>query len=496
MYHARKRWLILVTLVAFGGAVAALTASAGRVSAAQHVMTPADRAGGSVLYRSIGQPLAGASGSVLFGCQLAVPAACYGPDQIRAAYGIQPLLDRGLDGSGKTIAIIDAYGSSTIQADLAAFDGLWGLPDPTSFQVVAPFGVDPTDQATADGWAGETSLDVEWSHAVAPGAKILLVVAKSSDDADILNATQWVLDHNAGDVLSQSYGEAEQCMDPTLLQQQHDLFHSLTRRGITAFASSGDQGAGQFTCDGSAYFKATSTPASDPYVTSVGGTALNADGTSGAYQSESTWNESTIVGDAVAGGGGVSVIYDQPDYQEHLVHGTNMRTVPDVSYNAGVHTGVIAVWGGNFYRFGGTSAGSPQWAGITAIADQLAHGRVGSINTPLYNVGTSHVSPLFFHDVADGSNNSLPDLTPYLGAPYGTPIDGFTAVPGYDLATGLGSPIASRLVPYLAFNAFRGDRSYGGNEHGGNNGGGHDGGGHGGIPGHGGNNGGGHKHDH
>jgi len=287
-------------------------------------------------------------------------------------------------------------------------------------------------------------------------------------------------------------------MDPALLQRQHDLFHALTRRGITLFASSGDQGAGQFACDGSySYFKATSTPASDPYVTSVGGTALTADGTSGAYQSETTWNESTIVGDAFAGGGGESVIYRQPDYQSRVVH-DRMRTVPDVSYNAAVFQGVIAVWDGGYYRFGGTSVGSPQWAGLIAIADQLPHGRAGAINTPLYNVGRSHFSRWFFHDVADGSNNSIPDV-----GVSGTPIDGFTAVPGYDMATGLGTPIANTLVPYLAHNASRGDENYGGNEHGGHgngNGdgghGGHGGGGHGGTPGHGNGGGGGHKHEH
>ena len=495
--HAGRRWSILFTAAALGVAFAALAASAGRVSTARHAMTPASGTGSPALFRSIGRPLAGASGTVLFpSCQLTTPAGCYGPDQIRAAYGIQPLLDRGLDGSGRTIAIVEAYGSPTIDADLAQFDATWGLPDPTSFQVVAPFGVDATDPDNAAGWAGETSLDVEWAHAAAPGATILLVVAKSSDDADILDATQWILDHNAADVVSQSYGEAEQCMDPALLQRQHDLFHALTRRGITLFASSGDQGAAQYTCDDSGLFKATSTPASDPYVTGVGGTRLNADGTSGAYQSESTWNQTDLLNQLygaslgpqypAAGGGGVSVIYRQPDYQAKAAGDTGMRTVPDVSYDAAVIGGVIVVWGGGYYRFGGTSVGSPQWAGLAAIADQLAHSRVGSINRPLYAAGREHSSPVFFHDIADGSNNSVPDLTPYFDSAYGTPIDGFTAVPGYDLATGLGTPIASTLVPYLAHNASTGDENdggNGGNEQGGNgpgNGGGDEHGGNGG----------------
>jgi subtilase family serine protease len=462
MNHPRRWSFALVVLVAVGSAIAAFTASSGRVSAARHVMAPS-----SSLYKAIGQPLAGAQGSVHFGCQQTTPAGCYGPDQIRAAYGIQPLLDHGLNGSGRTIAIVDAYGSPTIDADLALFDSTWGLPAPPSFQVVAPFGIDPTDPSNAAGWSAETSLDVEWAHAIAPNANILLVVAKSNNDSDILDATQWVSDHNAGDVLSQSYGEAEQCMDPTDLARQHKLFGKMSKQGITLFASSGDAGAGQYTCDGSAYFKAVSTPASDPYVTGVGGTTLIADGTSGQYQSESVWNESTLFGDAVAGGGGVSVLFTRPRYQNGAQR-NSMRTVPDVSYNAAVFNGVIAVWNGSYYRFGGTSAGSPQWAGIVAIADQFRHGRVGQINSALYK---THGSRFFFHDVTTG-NNSIPDLTPYLGDAYGTPINGYSAGRGYDLATGLGTPIAASLVPYVAIRGFLGDDDFGsvGKSHGGGHG--------------------------
>lgn len=464
MKLSRRGWVRWVAVVGSAIAVAALGASAGGGAARGHAMTPAS--GPASLYQSIGQPLTASHGLVRFGCQLSTPPVCYGPDQIRAAYGIQPLLDQGFDGQGKTIVIIDAYGSSTINDDLAAFDSLWGLPAPPSFQSVTPFGVDtPPDPVTADGWAGETSLDVEWAHAVAPAAKIVLVVAKSSNDGDILDATQWVLENDAGDVLSQSYGEAEQCMDPTQLARQHDLFRSLTIRGITLFASSGDQGAGIPTCDGNAFFKAASTPATDPFVTSVGGTTLTADGTSGEYQSETTWNQTTDLGGPAAGGGGISVVYSRPSYQAPVSH-VKMRTVPDVSYNAAVFGGVIVVWssasqGGPYWLFGGTSAGSPQWAGIAAIADQMGHGRIGAINDSLYTVSKGHLGTLFFHDVADGSNNSLPDLTPYLGAPYGTPIEGFTAVPGYDLATGLGTPNASELVPWLAKRVDRSGNDYG-----------------------------------
>ncbi len=463
MKNHRRRWsIVLLALIAVGAAIAATAGSGGAKAAERGFMSPAT--GAASLYDAVGQPTVSSSGSVHFGCQLSTPAGCYGPDQIRTAYGIQPLLNAGYDGSGRTIAIVDAYGSPTLNADLSTFDSLWGLPE-VNLQVVAPFGIDSTSATNGAGWAGETTLDVSWAHAVAPGAKILLVIAKSNDDADILKATRWISDNFAttqADVLSQSFGEAERCMDPGLLTRQHALFAKMTGQGITLLASSGDQGAGQPTCDGSAYFKSTSTPASDPYVTSVGGTDLIAEGVSGAYKSESTWNESNIFGDAVAGGGGVSIIYSRPSYQAP-VQKSDMRTVPDVSYNAAVFQGVLTHWDATpfgrpsgWYRFGGTSAGSPQWAGIVAIADQIAGGRIGSINKALYDVGKNHDASTYFHDVADGSSNSIPDLTPFQGEPFGTPIEGFTAVTGYDLATGFGSPIASALAPYLAKNGSRG----------------------------------------
>ena len=187
-----------------------------------------------------------------FGCQLSTPpdGPCYGPDQIRAAYGIQPLLNAGKDGTGRTIAIIDAYGSPTLADDLAHFEAQLASAGGESHHrvPVRPAGRRQIRQRL--GWAGETTLDVEWSHAVAPGAKILLIIAKSNNDSDILAATQWLADHNNADVLSQSYGEAESCMGQHLLLQQHTIFDKLTAEGITIFASGGDDGAAQPSCDG------------------------------------------------------------------------------------------------------------------------------------------------------------------------------------------------------------------------------------------------------
>jgi subtilase family serine protease len=479
---------IFVALVSLTIAAAALTATAHR-TAASHGMTPA--VGSSPVFQNLGavdgplnQP------GRLRNCQLA--GTCYGPDQIRNAYGFQPLLDHGITGAGRTIVIIDAYGSNTLQADFNSNNAYWGLPAQT-IQVIAPYGVAPTTASNAFGWKGETTLDVNTAHYIAPGAKIVLVVAKSNDDADILAATKYVSDHNLGDVVSQSFGEAEQCMAPALLKSQNRVFKQMTRQGITLLASSGDAGAAQPSCDGSSFIKAASTPASDPNVTGIGGTDLVATpptGTlptstaaapsfevtpGGRYVSESVWNE----GIAVAGGGGFSTVYERPDYQSRAVRG-EARGVPDVAYSASLGHSILVLMSCNqddkafcgaaatfVFGFGGTSAGSPQWAGLVALADQLGHGRIGLMNPTLYQYGTSRFASVVFHDVTTG-DNSVP-----AGAP-GTPITGFAATRGWDAASGLGSPKADRLVPVLAFSQENGGGNQGG---GGDNGGGGNGGG-------------------
>jgi subtilase family serine protease len=320
---------------------------------------------------------------------------------------------------------------------------LFGLPAPT-LDIVAPDGLTPFDPNNANhvGWAGEITLDVEYAHAIAPAAKLVLVLAKSNDDADILSATRYVVDHNLADVISQSFGEAEQCMDPNVFNQQTALFAEATRKKITLLASSGDQGSAQPTCDGTSFFKAASTPASDPHVTGVGGTRLDADGVTGAYHGETVWNEPDF---ASAGGGGFSVKFRTPTYQ--LPRHLPSRGVPDVAYNAAIIGGVLAVWSSSgsgpdlVFRFGGTSAGSPQWAGLIALADQLRHGRVGFINPALYTITlSSRVYGALFHDITVGDNTYHGDVT----------VPGFAARPGWDAATGLGSPKANTLVPALA----------------------------------------------
>jgi len=405
-------------------------------------MVPAVKMGGAPLYRKTGKPNA----SGLFSCQAPEsatnPLPCYAPAQIRRAYDIPS----NLTGAGRTIVIVDAFQSPTIVSDLDLFDSTFGLPNPT-LNIIAPQGLTPFDPTNADqvSWSAEISLDVEWSHAIAPGATIDLVLAKSDQDPDILAAQQYVVNKNLGDVLSQSFGEAETCMSPAVLTAQHQAFEAALKEHMSVFASAGDDGAALPNCAGTAYIKSVGTPASDPLVTGVGGTHLNANYTTGNYYSESVWNNSGEATDAGAGGGGFSTIYPRPSYQRAAHTGSAFRGVPDVTYNGDVYGGVLVVWSssglgaGLFWIIGGTSAGSPQWAGITALADQAAGHRLGFLNPSLYALARTPLYYSVFHDVLIGNNSW--DVSG---------ITGYSARPGWDAASGLGSPKAAALIKLLS----------------------------------------------
>ncbi len=373
------------------------------------------------------------SKNAMFTCQ--EPGAlvrCYGPYQMRVAYDIQPVLQAGINGAGQTIVIIDAFQSPTIRQDLATFNSAFGLHN-SQLNIIAPAGLTPFNPNDPNqvSWSGEITLDVEWSHAIAPYATIDLVLAKSNQDTDLQFAIQYAVDKNLGSVMSMSFGEAEQCMDPQLMALQHETFQAAAKKGITVFASSGDFGSAQPTCDGTSFFQAVSTPASDPYVTGVGGTYLNANTSTGKYYGEEAWNETDVVDGA--SGGGYSVVYPRPSYQGGFVH-SSMRGVPDIAYNASVNGGVLTYWsegsgGPGFYIFGGTSAGSPQMAAELALVNQ-EFGRQGNINPTLYNGFARNGYTEFFHDITVGTNALVP-----------TGVPGYSTKTGWDPVTGLGSLI-------------------------------------------------------
>jgi subtilase family serine protease len=372
-----------------------------------------------------------------FNCQKpSAPYNCYGPDEMQAAYGFTPLLNDGKDGSGQTIVIVDAFQNPTMAKDLKKFDKAFGLPDP-EFKTFAPDGITPFDPTDPNqvGWAGEIALDVEWAHAMAPGAKIDLVLAASDADPDLVSAETYAVNHRLGNVMSMSFSEAENCMDPALQAQQHKLFNKANAQGMSLFAAAGDYGAAQPTCDFSSVEKSAGIPASDPDVTGVGGTDLVADLKTGAYQSESVWNEPTYPS---AGGGGFSTLYSRPGFQNGAVH-NSMRGVPDVTYSASNQHGAIVAWGssgsqGEFWIFAGTSVGTPQWAALAAIADQVNGHALGNLNPALYDMSNHNGT---FNDVTVGNNNF-------------DPVTGYAAAPGWDAASGLGSPEANHIVARLA----------------------------------------------
>jgi subtilase family serine protease len=432
-----------VTAMASLAAIPLAGVTAGTVAAASTArMTPADYNGGP-LFRHTSAPKQG-----LFSCQ--APASptntlpCYGPAQIRRAYNIPS----NLTGAGKTIVIIDAFGNPDIASDLALFDSTFDLP-PANLNIICITGTCPTfdpNNADQQNWAGEIALDTQWSHADAPGATIDLVISRSDQDSDILAAQQYVVNHNLGDVLSQSFGEGETCMDPSIFAAQHRVFVKAAAEHMTVFASAGDSGSAQPDCNNDGgYFLSASTPASDPLVTGVGGTHLNADFTTGQYQSESVWNDSGTAVDIGAGGGGFSTKYPRPSYQA-IGNRNAARGVPDVAFNADIFGGVLGVCSacgfgpGAFFIFAGTSSGSPQWSAITALADQAAGGRLGFLNPVLYVIGvTPTIYNFAFHDITTGNNAW--DVT---GVP------GYSASRGWDPATGLGSPNAAHLISLLS----------------------------------------------
>ena len=390
-------------------------------------------------------------------CVKTAGLACYTPAILHTAYQIPWTINGELAGTGETVVIVDAYGSPTVASDLATFDSTFGLP-PANLNVFYPNGKPSFNPNSANevGWAEETSLDVQTVHSLAPGATIDLVVASSNDGNALNNAQAYAVDNHLGQVITESYGAPEAAIagggNNLQLQQAHAIYQQAAAENISVFASSGDSGAS----NGYSYANAL-YPASDPYVTATGGTDLFVKGdtnpklsgtTAGTYSSEYTWadyNSSTCpfgcqYGPFGATGGAPSAIFSAPAYQAG-----SMRTTSDVAFNASVYTATMIYLGflggtnNNFYFFGGTSEASPSWAAITADIDQASGSPMGLFAPKLYNLA-SHAKTYAadFHDITVGENND-----PAGGV-------GFFAGKGYDLPTGLGTPIVTGLLSSLA----------------------------------------------
>jgi hypothetical protein len=342
------------------------------------------------------------------------------PSQIRQAYGFNKItFANGTvtgDGSGTTIAIVDAYDDPNIANDLHQFDVRFGLPDPTFKKVNENGG---TSMPAADGgWASEIALDVEWAHAIAPKASILLVEASDASFGNLLTAEQYAASQPGVVVVSNSWGGGE-------FSGENSYDSSFTtpsgHAGVTFVVASGDSGA------------PASYPATAPTVLSAGGTTLNLD-SSGNILSESAWSGS---------GGGISAYEAQPSFQKGIVTQTTTRRAnPDVSYDADPYTGfpvydsynngTAAPWS----QFGGTSDAAPQWAALIAIADQgRAVAGLSSLDGATQTLPMLYSLPATdFHDITTGSSTGSPHES---------------AGPGYDLATGRGTPVANLIVSGL-----------------------------------------------
>jgi subtilase family serine protease len=390
---------------------------------------------------------------------------CYTPGQIQVAYGIRPLLDRGIDGRGQTVVLPELAQTrlsppqvSDIRQDLARFDRRFGLPAARLRAVTRLAGAGVPWLASP-----EEVADAEIVHAVAPGAAItLLLVNPASLNAPRSSVAAAVaalrLGLSQGGVISISgAGEigGELCVTRAEVASLNSALQAAADQHVTVVAAAGDTGAAGEPCSAAQALsgsfplvKEVNLPASDPLVLAAGGTSLTASHTTGAYVGETTWGlPYGQPGTAFqATGGGFSRLFPRPAYQDGLAGIGVTRGVPDVAADASGHSGMalaISVGGGRYAirNSGGTSASAPIWAALIALADQYAGRPLGFVNPALYRIGRSADYHRAFHDITTGDNTAIwPPTT----------ITGYRAGPGWDPVTGLGSPDAQVLIPLLA----------------------------------------------
>lgn len=391
---------------------------------------------------------------------------CFTPQQIDVAYGVSPLLAKGIDGKGETVVLPELAETqasypevSDLRQDLKKFDSLFKLPAATLNFVT-------TLASTPAPWLanGEEVLDAEAVHAVAPDATItVLLVPPTSLNTATLAVKAFVaqikLATSDGAVVSISAAGqtgGELCDSPSQVAQMNAAMQVAVQHDVTVVAASGDIGAVGEPCDvikglfGGSFppVKEVNLPAALPQVLCVGGTTLSASHKSGSYLGESAWG--LPYGDAntqfQASGGGLSTTIARPSYQSGVPGIGRYRGVPDVSADSSPHTGMALVISQSstdfmFRNGGGTSESAPIWAGIIALADQYAGRHLGFVNPAIYEIARSSHYLSAFHDVTTGDN------TPKFS---GHSFTGYSASVGWDPVTGWGSPNAQALVPLLA----------------------------------------------
>jgi len=393
------------------------------------------------------------------GCRDQYGSACYTAQQLRVAYGIQPLLDRGTDGRGQTVVLMEFANVpqrrepgqpvevTDIRQDLALFDAVFGLP-------AARLQADTSLAGSAWPWlaGGEEVEDAEIVHAIAPDAAIRVILIPAwTGPASWVTALDGVLRLalSEGSVVSLSAILGEDCLTPAQVTGLNSALQADQEHHVTVVASSGDFGAVSNACTAPGVpgsVKEVGLPASDPLVLAAGGTTLDANRATGAYRSETAWHTPPGTASPQTSGGGFSHLFARPAYQDGVAGIGTTRGVPDVAADAAGKTGMtLAVSAGArqdyFYPGAGTSAATPLWAALIALADQYSGRRLGFVNPAIYRIGASASYHQAFHDITTG--NSTVTLS------QGT-ITGYRASPGWDPVTGWGSPDAQVLIPLLA----------------------------------------------
>jgi subtilase family serine protease len=442
------------------------------------------------------------------GCRQRTGSVCYSPQQLRVAYGVQPLLDRGINGHGQTVVLQEFAKSlnnpeppgnvpiTDIRQDLTLFDKTFDLP-------TARVSVDTSLAGAASPWlaSGEEIEDAELVHTIAPDAAIrVILIPRQSTPASAVAATDSVLRlaGSQGSVALIAGQTNEQCYTAPEVAGLTSALRTAQARHLTVVAPSGDVGAATVSCPDvtpETAVRGVGLYAAEPFVLAAGGTSLDANPASGAYASETGWNNpapqpvpktskvkepapdgspsqfqsgqtgptppappgtpvsvpaAPTAGIPNASGGGFSGLFSRPAYQNGIPAIDGQRGVPDVAADADPRTGMTlaaATDNGNtnvFYAASGTSAAGPLWAGLIALADQDAGAPLGFVNPAIYRIGRGPSYHRAFHDITRGNNTMrFPHVT----------ITGFRAAPGWDAVTGWGSPNAAVLIPLLARSA-------------------------------------------
>jgi len=390
---------------------------------------------------------------------------CYAPRQFRVAYGILPLLDRGIDGRGVTVVLPEEAETGPVETgpvlvpavtdirqDVADFDNRFGLP-PARIQIIRT----TLAGSSASPWLAslEEVEDTELVHAVAPDATIReLLVSPADVSTPAKLAATWAaavrIAARNGQVISQSgigqdFNLGEDSFTSAEAATMNSALEYAAARHVTVVVASGDYGV--IGNGATTPVKQVSLPASDPLVLAAAGTALTANPVTGAYISETAWNIPPALPAGGASGGGFSHLFARPAYQDGVPGIGATRGVPDVAADGESGTGMALAFsdgGGQRYILvgaGGTSAAAPFWAGLIALADQEAGHPLGFVNPAIYRIARGPLYHKAFHDITTGNNTVVLN---------GVTITGYQAGPGWDPVTGWGSPDAQVLIPLLA----------------------------------------------